>query len=129
MENKEITDDILENMGKCAYRQCIDCPLYNIKVKGDKACFDIVLNALKSERAKRAKNPGVWDGAPEWATASFVTWFSDDRVLAKESVTHSRSLPKAKAREIAEKTVKEWDAKLSTLTDAIESAILEAQKE
>ena len=94
-----------------------------------------MLGPILYERAEREKNPGVWDGAPEWATEASVTYRaiteSGARRERRMDPPHLRILPKTKAREIAER----YSCDTATChpmidgnraVDVIESAILEA---
>jgi hypothetical protein len=80
--------------------------------------------------AERENNPGVWDGAPEWATDAGITWSAKTHYSGVYK-NYTRELPKTKAREIAERKAREWvDVRISgsqkTLEETIEAAILEA---
>lgn len=83
----------------------------------------------------RAKNPGVWDGAPERATSARVRYTVGSLTGHNDmySQRYDRELPKTKAREIAERKAREWQDGFpigsDPLADLIEAAILEAQKD
>ena len=94
-----------------------------------------IVKRLSEMLLEERKQPKVWDGAPEWASAAKIEWTDaveyENMKKAKHSQTFTRELPKSPIREIAEKVGKEWfgDAKASShesLYDAIESAINEA---
>lgn len=92
----------------------------------------LLAQALKNERADRAKNPGVWDGAPERATSARVRYTVGSLTGHNDmySQRYDRELPKTKAREIAERTwekISHYQGDTSAIDD-IEAAILEAQK-
>ena len=133
MDNVEITDEMLEAIGESKGRdcaKCVECSLMD--GNGLNECVRGLARALRSERAERAKNPGVWDGAPEWATTARVRWTEDRESRTWEcSKNYARQPKKTKERELAEKT---W-GKLHTDCRSecqeadiktIESAILEA---
>jgi len=83
-----------------------------------------IVEALLAERAERAKNPGVWDGAPEDTNQAQVVWYKNGLILGSKRYT--RELPKTRAREIAEKWEKRWyKADVKSYADNIEAAILE----
>ena len=94
-----------------------------------------MINQLLSERKERENNPGVWDGVPDnishiRVTHAFERTIDGERGTALSSREYTRTLPKTKAREIAERFAKKrWSDVGMTLEDAIESAIIEAQKE
>ena len=89
-----------------------------------------------SERKERENNPGVWDGAPGWAITAGVQW-GDGKGHGKwREESYRRTLPKTKAREIAERFaagVMDGDRcvtlDMEGLPNLIESAIIEAQKD
>ena len=129
MGEKKLTKDLLKKIAanECIY-SCSDCPLCDSK--GAESCRAGIARILLAERAEREKNPGVWDDAPEWATEAWVQWrdgLPNEHGKWREK-PYTRTLPKTKTREIAEK----W-AGVPTptptrpyLADVIESAILEA---
>lgn len=100
---------------------CGQCPLVN-------ALTDQV-NKLRKEREN---NPGVWDGAPNNARYVAIGWFEHSGRTAPllGDTHHTRTLPKTKAREIAEK----WaDTPTPTptrqyLANLLEAAINEAME-
>lgn len=66
------------------------------------------LRLAMKERAEREKNPGVWDGAPEWADVLVCErnfMHSEGCGTASRVIIsrYTRTLPKTKAREIAER--------------------------
>lgn len=93
--------------------------------------IDILRELITLERDEREKNPGVWDFVPETVPFVRVSFMYDipncvpgTMVATKE---FTRTLPKTKAREIAEK----WADKFSNIGKAaeiIESAINEAME-
>jgi len=83
-----------------------------------------------SEPTERAKNPGVWDGAPDWAVLAEVFYGEEPKVFGNPSKVHTRELPKTRARGIAEKAAHdvmfhESAVGENQIADAIEVAILE----
>lgn len=118
MDNVEITDEMLKR--------------WEIESESEKLfgphIVSALCKALKSERAERAKNPGVWNEAPENATVCAVQyalreWVGYD---LKPSTRYIRVPPKTKAREIAEKWAEKF-ANTGKAVEIIEAAILEAQ--
>lgn len=91
-----------------------------------------MLGPILYERAEREKNPGVWDGAPDDADTAYVAFGNSERGSPLfVDKRHTRTLPKTKAREIAER----YSCDTATChpmidgnraVDVIESAILEA---
>jgi len=65
---------------------------------------------ILAERAERAKNPGVWDGAPDEAVELWIE-FSGERYLEPLRVHHTRELPKTRAREKAEAAICKYFSK------------------
>ena len=59
--------------------------------------------ALLAERAEREAVQDVWKDAPEWACQTHRVW-TDGNGSQKTSDLHTRTLPKTRAREIAEET-------------------------
>lgn len=91
-----------------------------------------------AERRERENNPGVWDGAPEWATVARPFWICTTTGKNDGKIEYGprvfRTLPKTKAREIAERSGREFPTNdgfvtmdRETLTRLIEAAIIEAQ--
>lgn len=128
---RDVTDDDIERWSKNAI--------------GDHLFGPHIVNslcvALRRERKQRADNPGVWDGAPEWATEAWIQW-RDKTGKTFEDISHAmwslnpyrRTLPKTKAREIAENAVKDgtgFHAMINGVraVDVIEQAILEYEKQ
>ena len=132
MEKIEITDEMLDFVasGKCGECLCEGCICQKLCASTPRQLKEIFARALKSERAERAKNPGVWGVAPEWATDASIVW-SAKKHYPGVYKTYTRELPKTKAREIAEKA---WGKLHTNIKDdlkesdiqTIESAILEA---
>jgi len=91
-----------------------------------------LLEELDTLRAEREKNPGVWDGAPDDADTAYVAFGNSERGSPLfVDKRHTRTLPKTKAREIAERY--SCDTAIchpmidgNRAVDVIESAILEA---
>ena len=56
---------------------------------------------LANQLLTELDKPGVWDGAPEWATKAVVNWSAPTHYsgVYKE---YTRELPKSRARQIAE---------------------------
>ena len=88
-----------------------------------------------SERKQRADNPGVWDSAPKDAILAEVKYYGYSKYL-QTSNPYIRTLPKTKAREIAEENASKYPTmdgfttmSKETLTNAIERAILEYEKQ
>ena len=133
MESIEITDEMLNHAIAC--RDCSVCKMKDIRSAGSfRYCGQVLASVLKSERAERAKNPGVWDGAPDNARYATIGWYEDsgrESPLLRNTF-YFRTLPKTKAREIAEKKARIWANGSQSidyqknLADIIESAILEA---
>lgn len=93
------------------------------------------VKAMAQQLLDEMKNPGVWDGAPEWATSARVR-YTDGPLTGHNdmySQRYDREVPKTKAREIAERKSREWQDGFSIdsdpLADLIEAAIIEAQKD
>jgi len=71
----------------------------------------------------RAKNPGVWDGAPEEAIMAVLEHSSKNDVLAR--IVFTRELPKSLAREIAESKANDLvDESHASLVNLLEATIL-----
>lgn len=126
--SNEITDEMLERTHAAG---CEGCKINEIK--GDVSCCTFLADALKSERAARKNNPGVWDGAPENARYVTVEWFEDsgiDRPVLNRTY-YGRTLPVSPAREIAEEYASIWYDKTiesvvhNNTANLIESAINE----
>ena len=132
MSERRLTKELLEKIGanECIY-SCSDCPL--CAPKGPGSCRAGIARILLAERAEREKNPGVWDGAPEWATEAWVQWrdgLPNEHGKWREK-PYTRTLPKTKAREIAERYSCDTETchpmiEGNRAVDVIESAILEA---
>ena len=95
----------------------------------------VMANMIISERKQRADNPGVWDGSPEYAGCVLITYKKDlkDKGCIW-SKYYERTLPKTKAREIAEKAVNDGNGFHAMINgvravDVIEQAILEYEKQ
>lgn len=98
-----------------------------------------IIKMIDDERKQRADNPGVWDSAPKDATFASVHYAiesgrpypeGDER---RGAYFHYRTLPKTKAREIAENALKDgtgFHAMINSkyAVDVIEMAILEYEK-
>ena len=83
--------------------------------------------ALLAEREEREKMQDVWKDAPESADRATVEWFDfqNSTKLGKSRV-YTRTLPKTRAREIAEKYGKDLYGEMGeTWADRFEKAILE----
>ena len=130
MENVEITDEMMERTHKSG---CTGCKINELK--GGYSCCEVLADALKRERAERAKNPGVWDVAQKNADYCKIEYgrsLDSDLVETTGTMTYTRELPKTKAREIAERNVSDiWNAihngHNKEIADVLEAAILEAQ--
>jgi len=93
--------------------------------------------ALRCILADRAKNPGVWDGAPDNATMCSVKTWANGIMGCVSEKEYKRELPKTLAREIAEARAKteisipdtEVQLDVNELADVIESAIIEYEEE
>ena len=91
-----------------------------------------MLGPILYERAEREKNPGVWDGAPDDADTAYVAFGNSERGSPLfVDKRHTRTLPKTKAREIAERYSCDTETCHPMIdgnraVDVIESAILEA---
>lgn len=126
MDQREITDDMLDEAVKC--ESCDSCKMKNLPSN----CTRILASTLKKEREERKNNPGVWGGIPKTVSQCIVVWefVSDGKKLSLRK-EYTRTLPKSRAREIAERRAKAVFGKLldtETLTEIIESAIIAAQK-
>ena len=131
MSERRLTKELLEKIGanECIY-SCSDCPL--CAPKGPGSCRAGIARILLAERAEREKNPGVWDGAPDDADTAYVAFGNSERGSPLfVDKRHTRTPPKTKAREIAER----YSCDTATChpmidgnraVDVIESAILEA---
>ena len=135
MEKIEITDEMLDFVasGKCGECLCEGCICQKLCASTPIQLKEIFARALKSERAERAKNPGVWDGAPEWASDAWIQWrdrtgksFNDISHAKWKETPYRRDLPKTKARVIAERKALIFTCGQKEMADIIESAILEA---
>ncbi len=103
----------------------------------DKTWFGGITQAIARElldaRTERAKNPGVWDGAPEDAEKANVVFYKTYPICGGSSIVstgslqfYTREFPKTRAREIAEKWATSWHkADGKSFADNIEAAILE----
>lgn len=128
-----MTKEMLEDGTMCGSVHCNKCGMERICKSGAYPCANICREIL-AERAEREKNPGVWDGAPDNAEQVQLVFWPHDLHLPFAYLPgnvglkrYTRTLPKTKAREIAEKWAKKWellDGKSNI--DAIESAINEA---
>lgn len=118
MENVEITDEMLKRWEIESGNERFFAP----------HIVSALCKALKSERAERAKNPGVWDGAiPISRTARVFYDRTEGHAIPSCSKEYTRELPKTKAREIAERKALIFTAGQKEMADIIEAAILEAQ--
>lgn len=127
MEKVEISKERLGMIasGKCIF-SCGECPLCDSH--GPESCRASIARVLLTERAEREKNPGVWDGAPEWADVLMCErnfMHSQGCGTASRVITsrYTRTLPKTKAREIAERHLVAFENIL-----ACEAAINEAME-
>ncbi len=103
----------------------LDCHEHYYEARDEVLAF--LINSLTAERAK---NPGVWDGAPDDATKCRVEFYSPKYAKYTKGNEYTRELQKTRAREIAEKWEKRWhkvDGK--SYADNIEAAILEYAEE
>ena len=117
----EITDKMVEDAVKCA--TCGDCSM-----KCDTMSYAIraLATALQSERAK----PKVWDKAPAWATHLMITATNDKGLV--DWMNLYRTLPKTRAREIAEQVydnLHSYTKHKELDISEIESAILKREAE
>ena len=92
-----------------------------------KEMIETIAKQLLAEMDK----PGVWDGAPEWATKAVINWSAKTHYsgVYKE---YTRTLPKSRIDEIAEEAEDKYRrgaVGAGSLTDIIKSAILQARKE
>lgn len=113
--------------GSCNGGRCSDCVIS--KEKTNKLCMVNMSAEIVRLRSEREKNPGVWDGAPEWADRCVLRWEGSENFEWKQYKEHTRTLPKTKAREIAERCYQDILNNRQTTEDrvcAIESAINEA---
>ena len=123
-----MTEEMLESGVACGRHECKKCGMERVCKSGAYPCANICREIL-AERAEREKNPGVWDGAPEWADRVRLEWNASGGRFATTFQTYTRALPKTKAREIAERIADESKQKhFCGLADIIESAINEAME-
>jgi len=123
--DKKITDEKLKAYSESGKTFC------------DTYILKKVALAFLAERAERAKNPGVWDGAPEDATKCRIEYYSPNYAKYTKGSEYTRELPKTLAREIAEARAKteisipdtEVQLDVNELADVIESAIIEYEEE
>ncbi len=126
--NEIITDEKL-NMIK-------DNRSASIMIDGEWVSIGQIVTALLAERAERAKNPGVWDGAPEDATKCRIEYYSPNYAKYTKGSEYTRELPKTRVREFAEARAKteisipDTDVQLDVneLADVIESAIIKYEE-
>lgn len=118
---------------KCTVEDCTNCPLQKEEGETQLDCIELLAAEVQRLRTEREKNPGIWDGAPEWSIHARTTYWRDFNhpmtrgVSTFEGKTYTRELPKTKAREIAEKFANVGNWQLSRIrADIIESAINEA---
>ncbi len=114
--DKKITDEKLKAYSESGQALC------------DTDILKKVALAFLAERAECAKNPGVWDGAPECSdeVELYYKKFDEGYFVSVPVITYTRELPKTRAREIAEKWEKRWyKADGKSYADNIEAAILE----
>ena len=124
----ELTREVTIALAECTLLNCKKC-------KASKFCGSMSNNDIEKSLASallaEIDKPKVWDGAPEYAGMAMVTFAKS----AKESSTvwskvYYRELPKSRAREIAETTMKLYISNDdSKLTDLIEAAILRDREE
>ena len=97
-----------------------------------------VLHEIIDQLIAEMEKPKVWDGAPEWAMVARVEWadtaYLEFATRREYSDIHTRTLPKTRAREIAEEVTAMWqrcDPSFSGMShaDTIEAAILRREKE
>jgi len=108
----------------------LDCHEHYYEARDE--VFAFLINILTAERTK---NPGVWDGAPEGSNLADISFYTSKERTEKSYAgfkTHTRELPKTRAREIAEKRALEDGRRLCLGTEEIfllandyEAAILE----
>ena len=131
MKKVEITDEMMERTHKTG---CTGCKINELKE--GYSCCEVFADALKRERAERAKNPGVWDVAQKNADYCKIEYgrsLDSDLVETTGTMTYTRELPKTKAREISEERARVFCSGTKSinfqnaLADIIEAAILEAQ--
>lgn len=130
MKSDEITDEMLDDMIKCD--GC--CGRCKMNAVGEYLhfCTRKLSSALKSERAARKNNPGVWDNAPEWAAMISFDYYTLEGMKVGEPLAshgvYTRELPKSPERKIAEKKAKALagiEIDEQTALEIIESAINE----
>jgi len=99
----------------------LDCHEHYYEARDE--VFAFLINILTAERTK---NPGVWDGAPEWARVCKIEYRNDIDPRFIFYTTYTRELSKTRAREIADETAKNCICRsLDHIAQEIESAILE----
>ena len=126
----EMTDKMIEDAIECGNRsnKCVGCDSWEGPCYGDNYAFMAdIARALQAERAK----PKVWDGAPGETTIAKVYYYADENALAHTTKRYTRTLPKTRAREIAEETTAHYlDCNNQVrLEEEIESAILKREAE
>lgn len=67
----EITDEMIADAKGCTIHSCGDCKIFEARGKKVTICAALLATALEAERAK---GPGVWDGAPDWAQIADIRW-------------------------------------------------------
>ena len=91
------------------------------------------VKAMADQLVAEMDTPGVWDGAPDVANECTVYFARRDGKISdsfRTNKTYTRTLPKTKARQIAEKwaDTPTQNPTRPYLADIIEAAILEAQE-
>ena len=122
--DKKITDEKLKAYSESGKTYC------------DTYILKKVALAFLAERAERAKNPGVWDGAPDNATMCSVKTWANGIMGCVSEKEYKRELPKTRVREFAEARAKteisipDTDVQLDVneLADVIESAIIKYEE-
>jgi len=112
--NEKISDEKL-NMIK-------DNRSASVMIDGEWVSIGQIVTALLAERAERAKNPGVWDGAPDDAEKANVMFYKTYPICGGSSIVstgslqfYTRELPKSRAREIADLVAEKIRQELSCM--------------
>lgn len=124
---EELTRAVIEAMSMCSHnvgcKKCAALYFCNGKMWPERCKW--LATALLEEMDR----PKVWDGAPEDALQTQITWFTKNGGYIGMK-TYTRELPKTRARQIAEKEghrlaeIHGWNAAGKELvTNAMESAI------
>ena len=123
---EELTREVIEAMSMCSHNVgCKECAaLYFCNGKMWPERCKRLASALIEEMDK----PKVWDGAPEDALQAQITWFTKNGGYIGMK-THTRKLPKTRARIMAEEIASAKISNEKDLVDIIEQTISTHMKE